>query len=345
MKRILCLLIAMMTAFSVIGASADSPNKRPVYYSDTDRVLYFIQIGGVQMDKNGDVGGRATSFFTSALYETKLSESLSNRYTAVLGNGVTEADITAKVQSVPKQKDILKKVVNEYADRDAYIKSSNGKVIPWSKMTPDYYRVQWYVFKNESDAWHIDGVIIDLETDKEISIVVPDQKAERAACIEYDVRKGTFTPGFMSVKPNRPHAVWEGNNDKLVVGGFNEVWYTVLDEDSFKENDYVIPTKLMNAATAVSTLATARLSELDTRLQHEYGRIDSQAYKAEYIERKGSGTSLYVTPFIADQLSKKYGVTNDEYIWLAEGDSHGNVEKVYVMDRDAAGIDNLFDNE
>ncbi len=351
-KIILCMMLVLSALFSAMSVSADRFDRWD--FGDWNfegnknngaKVGFFIQIGGIQMDTNGNVSGQKTEFFTNVLATSTLSKSLPSNYSVAIGNGVTESDITKNLSSVPKQKDILKKVVSEYEDRDAYIKSSNGKVIPWSKMTTDYYKVQWYVLKKESDFWHVDGVIIDLETDKEISIVVPDEKTERAACVEYDVQKGTFTPGFMNVKPNRPHAIWEGDNDNLIIEGFNDIWYTVLDEKTFKENNYAIPTKLMNAATAVEKLASARLSELDSRLQNEYGRIDSQAYKQEYIERKGSGTTLYVTPFISDMLEKKYSVSNDDYIWLAEGDTNGNICKVYVMDRKAAGVDNLFDNE
>lgn len=85
--------------------------------------------------------------------------------------------------------------MKQYKNKDAYICSSNGKVIPWSKLTSDSYKVQWYVLKYETDEmWHVDGVIIERETDKEISIVVPSEDAKRAACVEYDAVKGTFTP-------------------------------------------------------------------------------------------------------------------------------------------------------
>ena len=95
----------------------------------------------------------------------------------------------------------------------------------------------------------------------------------------------------------------------------------------------------------MAQLAGARLSELDSKLQKQYGRIDSQAYKDEYIERTGSGKTLYVTPFISEMLSSKYGVDTNKYIWLAMGDSQGNIEKVYVMDRELADVENLFDGE
>ena len=345
--KILCTVLTVVIAFSSVSAfAAPSYDNQGINGrgNTSSKVLFFIQINGDQLDTNGNVSGRDTKFFTDAIGTSKLKKNLSDKFTAVIGNGVTEADVLSHVNSVPNDKKVFEEVVDQYKEKDAYLRSSNGKVIPWSRLTNVYYKVQWYVLKHEDDGWHVDGVIIERETDKEISIVVPEEKSERATCVEYDVKKGLFTPGVMEVKANRPHAVWEGNNDKLVMDGFHDVWYTVLDEETFKENKYVIPQKLMDAATAVAKLAGARLSELDTQLQKQFGRIDSQAYKQEYISRNGKKT-LYVTPYITERLASKYDVSNEDYIWLAEGDSQGNIVKVYVMDRDAANIGNMFDEE
>ena len=358
MKKILLASALIMTTLATsISAFAwggndgrSSWNDRPYTpvsdVSNTKKVAFYVQTNGVKMDKNGSINSQDTKFFTDILAETTLSKNLKTNYKIALGNGVTEADITKNLTSVPNQDEIFKKIVSSYESKDAYIRSSNGSIIPWTKMTSDNYKVEWYTLKyEETDCWHVDGVIIELETDKEISIVVPSEQAKKASCVEYDVTTGKFTPGTMEVKANRPHSYWNGDNENLVIDGFDNVWYTVLDEDTFTENNYVIPARLISAASAVETLANARLSGLVPALQKEYGRIDSQAYKREYIDRTGAGRTLYVTPFITDMLSQKYNVNSDEYIWLAMGDSCGNVEKIYVMDRDMAAIDNLFDNE
>lgn len=312
--------------------------------ADTSTVKFYIQMKGEQMDLNGNITGRDKSFFTDSVAQTTISKSLSSSFSKTWDDTSTEGDIKDYVKELPNQKNVLKQVVDTYEAKDAYIYSNDGKIIPWSKLTTDYYRVHWYVLKLE-ECWHIDGVIIDRSTDKEINIVVPDEKTERSACVEYDVKSGTFTPGFMEVMANRPHSYWEGDNDNLVIDGFDDVWYTVLNEKTFKANNDVIPSKLIEAASAISKLADARLSELSETLQKQYGRIDSQAYKQEYVERTGSGKTLYVTPFITEMLSSKYGVDTDEFVWLAMGDTKGNINKVYVMDRKAAGIENLFDGE
>ena len=313
--------------------------------ADLSKVAFYIQLNGELMDSDGNITRRDVKDFTDSVGETTVAQTLNSSFQKTWSIEEGNSDITDYVTELPDEDDAFEVVVEKYDGTDAYIRSSDGKVVPWTRMNSKYYYLHWYVLKAEDDFWHVDGVIVDRATNEEIQIVVPDKDAERAACVEYDVKAGTFTPGFMEVKANRPHAYWEGDNNNKVMDGYNDVWYTVLDEETFESNNAVIPSDLINAAQAVAQLAGARLTELDTRLQKEYGRIDSQAYKQEYIERTGSGKTLYVTPFITEMLSEKYGVDRDEYVWLAMGDSHGSIEKVYVMDRDMAGIDNMFDNE
>ena len=355
----MCLVMAM-TAVMVTPAFAARGNKGNSSSSsswswddysdwgsgaDLSKVCFYIQINGDQMDESGNVSRRDVSYFTDSVGTTTVAQELSSSFQKTWTIEEGNSDITDYVTEIPDEDTAFGTVVYTYAAKDAYICSSDGKIVPWSKMNSKYYRLHWYVLKAEDDFWHVDGVIVDKATDKEITIVVPDSSAERAACVEYDVNAGTFTPGFMETKANRPHAYWEGSNDSLIIDGFDDVWYTVLNEDTFEKTDAVIPSELIDAASAVAQLAGARLTELDTKLQKEYGRIDSQAYKQEYIERTGSGKTLYITPFISEMLESKYGVDKDEYIWLAMGDAHGNIEKVYVMDRDMENIENMFDNE
>lgn len=344
LKKIVILTLLIATFVSVMPVSAAYDSRNNGRYNNNGTVGFFIQINGEQLDKEGNVSGRDAKFFTSLLGKTTLKQNLNNKFTLVAGNGVTSDTIVSYVNSVPNEDEMFKSVAVEYQAKDAFIRSSNGKVIPWSRLCEDYYKVQWYVLKKEDDFWHIDGVIVEKETNKEISIVVPEPAAERASCIEFDVKKGTYTPGLMKVKANRPHSVWKGDNNTMIMEGFEDVWYTVLDENTFEANSFVLPQELINAAVAVNKLAGARLSELDKNLQRQYGRIDSQAYKQEYVARNGL-TTLYVTPFISERLSSKYGVDTDRYIWLAMGDSQGNVAKVYVMDRKTADVDNLFEKE
>lgn len=345
-SALLCIVLAMSMLVPFAAFAANDHWGSNGNLSKTTKVGFYIQINGEQMDVNGNVSARDKKFFTNILAETTLKENLNASYNLTLDKDTDQSELTDRLSSVPDQDKVFEKVASQYKKTDASIYSSNGKLIPWSKLTTDYYKIRWYVLKYEqNEFWHVDGVIVDLDTDEKISIVVPDKEAERAACVEYDVKSGKFTPGFMNVMANRPHSYWDGSNEELVVDGFHDVWYTVLDEKSFKANAATVPSNLIEAAVAIEKLAGARLSELDKNLQRQYGRIDSQAYKQEYVDRTGAGKTLYVTPFITKMLSSKYGVNTDKYVWLAMGDSNGNISKVYVMDRSMANVDNLFDEE
>lgn len=233
-----------------------------------------------------------------------------------------------------------------YEGSGSYIRANTGEVISWDSFNSKGFRFEWYVFKYESgDCWHVDGRIIDKSTDLPIGIIDPDEKAdeEKAACVRYDVETGRFVPGFMDTKLNRPHSWAKGDNDTEIVKGFDDVYYTVLDEDTFAQNNNIIPTKLMDAAETINTLASARLASLSEDTQYQYGRIDSQAWKKEYIKRNDKGT-LWMTPYITEELENA-GVTREDYIWLAMGDTTGHITTIWVMDRDMAGIENLVEGE
>lgn len=359
LKKISIFMIVVLAITAIMSTAVFADESRGVsatgnswdwIYGDydpwsTNKVGFFIQINGEQMDADGNITGRDKEFFTDIIAETTLKQDLASTFQITWPVGTDNSGLSDYVKALPEASAVFEKVVKTYEALDAYIRSTDGKIVPWSRMNSKYYRLHWYVLKKENDFWHVDGVIIDRLTDKEIQIVVPDENAQRAACVEFDVQSGNYRPGFMEIMPNRPHSYWSGDNDTVIIDGFHDVWYTVLNEATFEQNDAVIPSELINAASAVARLAGARLSELDSNLQRQYGRIDSQAYKEEYIDRTGSGNTLYVTPFITEMLSSKCGVDTNDYIWLAMGDARGNIDKVYVMDRNMADIKNLFDGE
>ncbi len=186
---------------------------------------------------------------------------------------------------------------------------------------------------------------VDVEPDPVVPVDPPVEDKDDAVCVKLDVRKGTFTPGMMDAAPLRPHDDRFGDNDTLVLPGFEDVWYTVLIEDTFKAKDEAVPQRLKDAAEIIAANAQARLNELEYSWETvQFGRIDSQAWKKdEYVNRNGQST-LLITPFINSELTAS-GVNHDELMWLAVGDRNGNLLYVYVMDREMAGIENLIDGE
>lgn len=323
MKKIISITLSLiiLLSISILTAAKPKPNRN-------NKVLCYISIQGKQLDVQGNISQQDKQYFTDVVATSTLSKPL--YYNIAIGNNITEKDILSYISNIPSSNVIFKNIINQYKNSDAYIYSSNNKRISWSNLNTDNYKIQWYVLKQESEAWHMDGIIIDLQTNKEISIIVPDSDVTHSTCLKYDVINNTYISGTMSTKQNRPHSYHYGNNDVYIVEGFEDVWYTVLDENSFIKNDYFIPQYLIDAANNIYKTCSSRLNELSPSLQNQYGRIDSEAYKRSYINRNGLN-SLYITPFINDILIQQYNISYNKYMWLAIGDCNGNINRIYLM--------------
>ena len=77
-----------------------------------------------------------------------------------LDNGVDKAEIT--VDSMPTDEEIFRKIRNSSEDVYKYDEDNNKVTIPKENLTTDKYAIRWYVLKyQDSDGWHIDGVLVE----------------------------------------------------------------------------------------------------------------------------------------------------------------------------------------
>lgn len=77
-----------------------------------------------------------------------------------LDNGVDKAEIT--VDSMPTDEEIFRKIRNSGEDVYKYDENNNKVIIPKENLTTDKYAIRWYVLKYQnSDGWHIDGVLVE----------------------------------------------------------------------------------------------------------------------------------------------------------------------------------------
>lgn len=77
-----------------------------------------------------------------------------------LANGVDKAEIT--VDSMPTDEEIFRKIRNSSEDVYKYDEDNNKVIIPKENLTTDKYAIRWYVLKyQDSDGWHIDGVLVE----------------------------------------------------------------------------------------------------------------------------------------------------------------------------------------
>ncbi|MBU5489348.1 SpaA isopeptide-forming pilin-related protein [Butyricicoccus intestinisimiae] len=83
-------------------------------------------------------------------------------YYCPLDKGVNEAKIT--VDSMPTDEEIFRKIRN--SKEEVYKSDPNNPdnkvIIPKENLTTDKYAIRWYVLKYQnSDGWHIDGVLVE----------------------------------------------------------------------------------------------------------------------------------------------------------------------------------------
>lgn len=77
-----------------------------------------------------------------------------------LDNGVDKAEIT--VDSMPTDEEIFRKIRNSKEEVYKYDANKNKVIIPSENLTTDKYAIRWYVLKyQDSDGWHIDGVLVE----------------------------------------------------------------------------------------------------------------------------------------------------------------------------------------
>ncbi len=140
---------------------------------------FFVQRYGVHMDEEGNVTSQSTSYFTASVFDSNLTEGpRSSDYYVVYKEGVVSSDdVISEVETKPDDAEILAKIKDSY--NGGYILSSNGKAVKWDRFTTDNYEMRWYVLKCEEglwmvdDVWHVDGVIVEKDTQKPIEIVDP----------------------------------------------------------------------------------------------------------------------------------------------------------------------------
>lgn len=80
--------------------------------------------------------------------------------TCPLDEGVDKAEIT--VDSMPTDEEIFRKIRNSKEEVYKYDANKTKVIIPKENLTTDKYAIRWYVLKYQnSDGWHIDGVLVE----------------------------------------------------------------------------------------------------------------------------------------------------------------------------------------
>lgn len=191
-KRFLGLFTAMvmlMSSFAALNVSAANwwdgwwGSDDDESSSSITAVEFYVQRRGVQLDTDGSVESQPSSLFTPVLYNGgKLKEKKAPDFTMVYnGKDVTSQDILDEIRLAPQDFTIFQKIRQIYSET-GNIYTTSGEPVDWNDFTTERYEMRWYVLKLEdveennkynSGVWHVDGVIVDKETDEPIEIVTP----------------------------------------------------------------------------------------------------------------------------------------------------------------------------
>lgn len=135
----------------VIGQAlmdADNKHQSGIYVADAESVNTAFDLDAALRNAANNIPLRVTS--------TKSDTSIY----CPLDNGYSEAKIT--VDSMPTDEEIFRKIRNSSEDVYKYDEGNKKVIIPKENLTTDKYAIRWYVLKYQnSDGWHIDGVLVE----------------------------------------------------------------------------------------------------------------------------------------------------------------------------------------
>lgn len=254
--------------------------------------------------------------------------------TCPLDKGVDKAEIT--VDSMPTDEEIFRKIRNSQEEVYKYDENKTKVTIPKQNLTTDKYAIRWYVLKYQnSDGWHIDGVLVEknakviikktfvgdseaiAEVKKNYSITVTksnDPSDERKLTLEKASSNDSTDLGYTTYDEATDTYTW-------VVEGYQGEQYTVKEQNytakdiTSEENSRAGKLKKVFTSTSRYSIYNAENHEHDTNGDKPYPKegvsvtmaayaadIDNQYYQTVHL------TNIYAQAGILT-LSKADRVT------------------------------------
>ena len=151
LKQILTFSMVFIMLFSVTTFASNSKNTN----SKVEFYIYFLDDDLIEIQNVG----------SSLKNNIKLDEDFS----VTVGGGVTENTILSYVTKVPDNDKIFKKMRQMLRDEEVCICTADGKIYGISELTEENFDVEWHTMYFD-EHWHINGKIVDLDTNQEIII-------------------------------------------------------------------------------------------------------------------------------------------------------------------------------
>ena len=245
-----------------------------------------------------------------------------------LDSGYSEAEIT--VDSMPTDEEIFRKIRNSkeevYKSDPNNPNDPNSKVtIPKENLTTDKYAIRWYVLKYQnSDGWHIDGVLVEKNAKVIIKkTFVGDSEAIALVKNNYsitvtksddpsDTRTLTLNAASSSDGTSLGYTTYDKDTETYtwVVEGYQGEQYTV------KEQNYTAPDITSDETSRAGTLqkaftSTSRYS-IHNAENHEHDTNGDKPYTDD-------GVSVTMAAYAADIAEQYYQTVHLTNIYAQAG--------------------------
>lgn len=226
-----------------------------------------------------------------------------------LDNGYSEAEIT--VDSMPTDEEIFRKIRNSKEEVYKYDANKTKVIIPKENLTTDKYAIRWYVLKyQDSDGWHIDGVLVEKnakviikktfvgdsaainEVKKNYSITVTksnDTSDERTLTLKEASSSDSTSLGYTTYDKATETYTW-------VVEGYQGEQYTVK-EHNYTAKDITID-KNSRAGTLKKAFTSTSRYSIHNAENHEHDTNGDKPYTDD-------GVSVTMAAYATD-IDKQY---------------------------------------
>lgn len=244
-------------------------------------------------------------------------------YYCPLDEGVDKAEIT--VDSMPTDEEIFRKIRN--SKEEVYKYDANGEKvnIPKDNLTTDKYAIRWYVLKYQnSDGWHIDGVLVEKNAKVIIKkTFVGDKEAIDEVKKNYsitvtksndtsDTRTLTLKAASSSDSTSLGYTTYDQATDTYtwVVEGYQGEQYTVK-EQNYTAKDITSEETSRAGALKKAFTSTSRYS-IHNAENHEHDTNGDKLYPDE-------GVSVTMDAYAADIDAQYYQTVHLTNIYAQAG--------------------------
>lgn len=172
-------------------------------------VNFYMRYDSVAVDTDGNITGQDANKYTPSLWASYVGNSdlasdiadttSDNSYGANKAirqlEGVKEN--SAYIYSIPTDEYILSQLKN-YSNN----LSIDGEKISVDQLDLEHYEIRWYVFKNQSDCWHIDGKLVRKEGKMTVTKTFTGSKAaiEAVTGYSFDTKNSTNSRYYLEMK-------------------------------------------------------------------------------------------------------------------------------------------------